>query len=63
MKMLICYENFTYCFFDIQVQDTDQKSKSTEVEEYELIIKETRKLIEVLKPHMTVSEVLFNVMC
>lgn len=62
MKMLICYENFTYCFFDIQVQDTE-KSKSTEAEEYELIIKETRKLIEVLKPHMTVSEVLFNVMC
>lgn len=52
----------SYCFFDIQVQDTE-KSKSTEVEEYELIIKETRKLIEVLKPHMTVSEVLFNVMC
>ena len=48
----------SYCLqvFDIQVQDTE-KSKSTEVEEYELIIKETRKLIEVFKPHMTVSEV------
>lgn len=51
----------SYCLqvFDIQVQDTE-KSKSTEVEEYELIIKETRKLIEVFKPHMTVSEVLLK---
>lgn len=46
-------------YSDIQVQDTE-KSKSTEAEEYELIIKETRKLIEVLKPHMVVSEVLYT---
>ena len=63
MKTLICHENlnFLFLFFGIQIQDVE-KLKSTEVEEYELIIKETRKLIEVLKPHMTVSEVLFKVM-
>ena len=36
-----------------------EKSKGAEEEEYELIIKETRKLIEGLKPHMVVSEELF----
>ena len=46
-------------FFDIQVQGTE-KSKSTEVDEYELIIKETKKLIEVLKPHMVVREARFK---
>ena len=30
------------------------------MEEYELIIKETRKLIEVIKPHTVVSEVLIT---
>jgi len=52
---------YFYCIFDIQVQDTE-KSKGTEVEEYEIIIKETRKLIEVLKPHVVVGEVLFKAM-
>ena len=48
-----------WLFFDIQVQGTE-KSKSTEVDEYELIIKETKKLIEVLKPHMVVREARFK---
>ena len=34
-----------------QVQDTE-KSKRKENEEYDYVINETRKLIEVLKPHM-----------
>jgi len=46
----------TNSFLDWQVQDTE-KSKSFEVDEYDLIIKETKKLIEVLKPHMVVREV------
>ena len=41
----------------IQVQDVE-KSKRKENEEYELMINETKKLIEVLKPHMLVRYLL-----